>query len=411
MPDSPLAALAGTWQVKHFVDEQAEKLRLGTVPLSIRNSIQTGEILRLVPTKEPHVLYGSYMACSTEFWVVYRRKTNVISIRAKGELRNAGGYVLRTRDGRDIVWESSRHKDVEPGHAILWRRVLKRKCEDLDSTIVPDVPTAFLSRESKRRCACGDMQCRDIVRATSVSFIQIRRPVVLKMGPKKRRLLASARLAAQWNAFPNSEDQDTLIVYVHHMHPFARKQWEAVRHSKKFKTFEIPRAEVEACVPSDDIPQYFQLVAELGVYVPKLTYRPGSMAFAARSNSNTRQPEPETHSSGSTSDAVVGAKVIADLRARALAAEAKIQEMEIELSVLRRQAAARQRRFFTASCHCHGPKRYWTLKNWFGLSNDFADLSTLVIIFHGDHNLKEEHSSDHWSASLTPFEQCLVAKV
>ena len=98
---------------------------------------------------------------------------------------------------------------------------------------------------------------------------------------------------------------------------------------------------------------------------------------------------PESCLSVDSSDPVIGACVIADLRARADAAEAKIQQMEMESSVLRPQAAVSVdilQWIVLLSRHAEALDK---LKSWFELTSLVA-LPTLVSTLYHELNLNED---------------------
>jgi len=252
---SNLSNLLGYWKVTCFVDvnDLTSKVRWNQVPDSVKDKIRRGEVLRLLPTTAPHVLYGLYEKSNIGFWVVYRKKTKSITIRTKGELRLDGSYVLRLQTSDRITWVSARALDTEPANAIQWDRC--SAVSSLKAAVAPEnVPINFLPRErGRQKCACGDSRCTEALECDkTIRYVVIRRPSKQMSRDKNKRALDNARMQAQWRAFPKGSDQDVIYVYVHHMHPFAVSRWlaEQACNNSRFKTFTIPREDVEASVDS-----------------------------------------------------------------------------------------------------------------------------------------------------------------
>jgi len=106
----------------------------------------------------------------------------------------------------------------------------------------------------------------------------------------------------------------------------------------------------------------------------------------------------------------IGADVIRDQRSTVKTLKAENQLLKRQLQEARRANENRHRRFFTRQYHCRGHRSHHSLRNWFGLTKDFDDLTKLVQIFLPTYNVEEAHSRDEQGAKLTPFEQCLLAK-
>lgn len=173
-----------------------------------------------------------------------------------------------------------------------------------------------------------------------------------------------------------------------------------------------------------DIAAYFQLLEHNGkeVFVPKFTYIPDSWGRAVRASrkgsaarphgtARKRPASPEKqcgHVKKPRMTKPTGARCIVGLR-HELAAITQMVKCSKGYGI--NDDRLPRRKFFTAECHCaQRPIKNRTLKYWFGLTNDYEDFTTLVLIFHRRDGLIEEHSRDKRREPLTPFEQCLIAK-
>ena len=474
MATDSLTPLIGDWVVKSFVDIDDHTKRVGRddIPVSCKDIIRRGERLRLVATTSSHVLYGKYLAEDIGFWIVHRPSNNRVAIHPRGELRHRGSFVLIHTDEKSIVWKSNRRTDGTPERAIQWRRA--KPCATGRRVVVPDVPKTFSAPTGHRKCACGDKSCAIAVRSSDVRTVKLSRPTINKNARKHRRLLSAAIAKAQWGAFVIPEHVTSTYVYLHHLHPFARAKWLelcSTTKSPKFKTFTIPREVVEVNVATREISPYFLLVEELGVYVPKFTSGPpssrcttsasrvttakcgskpsherptpmaakrvSSKALRNDSKPSRKRPTPmgakhspnqpmrhdcePSHKRPTSAadkrspckplhDQDTGANVIRDLRSTVKTLKAENQLLKRQLQEARQVNENRHRRFFTRQFHCSGHRSHHCLRNWFGLTKDFDDLTKLVQIFLPTYNVEEAHSRDEHGAKLTPFEQCLLAK-
>ena len=428
---SVLPQLAGCWKVTRFVDPNdltTPAFVREPVPEDLSDVLTRNEVLYLKRTEKPQVLYCKYSSTNKSFWVTQNKKskTSDVVIKAPGELKFGGSYKLVLHESRKLVWKSIRDRRDVTEHAIQWILCNERRHSDARTALtVPTVPVTLLHTSTTKACACGKVDCG----GTEPSFVNIRRPKTKaysdeKLQSKQQKvqraaLWAKSRALAHWQSFRDrnvaSRDpvlnqqprhqQKTLKVCTCHMHPFAQEQFRQHKNEKQkkkyFNTFVIDRAAVDAAVTTEDREAHFLLVEELGGYLPKLNYDGGA----------------STSSPLATATAEIRRlhQIINDLRKRMALRNEEVSELKKRLDADRRanNSGPRERAFFTEKFHCSGNQQYRTLRNFFGMTNNFrlftATLEGLFFDF-GEHGLVEEHSEDDFNADLTAFEQCLMAK-
>jgi len=214
------------------------------------------------------------------------------------------------------------------------------------------------------------------------------------------------------------------------MHSFAKKLWEEniakTVGREKFKTFTILPALLKANVSKEDIKAYYYLLKIPGKsdqYIPKLNWKPPTIHLRTPSRTPTLQTpmKPSKRSSlrvqngGSqvtkrarnisrTSPAV---DTIKNLTGEHGDLELKIRKLTKELEKAK-SGETQKREIFTKQFHCDGSTSS-SLKNYFGLTNDYDCFVALVCSLHFEVKLKEAHSQCS-DPKLTDFEACLMAK-
>jgi len=487
MTHQRLGPLAGCWQVKGFVDpEDYDSLLYPpgiNPPECLKGSIIKDEVVRLVPSDDPRVLWGVYVAdISKTFWVALREKPEHVVIKAHGELHNRGSYKLvmstTSKSRNPLCWESMRHEQVEEHHVIKWVRYnVKSVPSQVLQLHAPAVPRSLRKRVGgghTRVCACGSNHDHD---ASIGAFVTIRRPKLTKQelsrnlasGDRRIRESAVVKLAryhAYWLPWAGKEEvraNGTAFVHTSHMHDVARVAWLRAKTQQKnfqLRGFSLPEEKVQMLVKPDLIHKHYHLVVgEKNVYLPKLNVMPPSNVMTRSGQVKRRRdhkiPDPQfatvekvkrSRIHGPTIGAAVrqplcrddttahqpsgkrnldsqqlpGTDAIATLNAEIRRLNALVTEHRLQQQEGREQArsssapqAPEFRLFFTQRGHCHYQKRFWTLKWWFGLTNDWDAFVVWITCFHSEsrnNRLKETHSQNEQRAPLTDFEQCLLTK-